>query len=147
MIYNSYKNRNGSWERYKKYYFEKLNNSTNSNYISSFNNKKFNDYLGEKFVRPIYVLVDTECGSSGESTMQALRQMSNVKVIGQNTMGSTHFGNQGLLILPSSRIQISMSTKFIKFQNGQFVEKIGHQPDIYVPDGKDALDYAINQIK
>ncbi|MCB0377900.1 MAG: hypothetical protein KDD33_05345 [Bdellovibrionales bacterium] len=145
MISKARNGSEGAWDRYEKHYREKLNNPPSKNYTSSFGTSSLNVSTSSgPYNKPVYVLIDSDCGSSGESSMQALRTLKNVKVVGQNTAGVTHFGNQGLLILPNSRIRISMSTKFIKFNDGSFVEKVGHKPDIEVPNGTNALEFVLN---
>ena len=144
MIAKSNGDHNNPWQRYIEHYQEMLKNPPQEKYTSTFHESYLNTRINEaSYNKPIYVLADASCGSSGESTLQALRTLKNVKVVGQNTAGTTHFGNQGLLILPHSRMEISMSTKFIKFNDGKFIEKAGHSPDISVPDGTDALDFAL----
>lgn len=141
------KSSKGALKKFRQIYEVKLNQPTTSKTNSYFNqNFNFFSVNGEKYLKPIYVLADGECGSAGESTLHALKQSANTKFVGQRTAGVTHFGNQGLLILGNSRIRVSMSTKFIHFLDGSFVEKKGHKPDIFVPNGEDALEFTLNKL-
>ncbi len=134
-----------AWLRYREMYEKKLNHPRQQENESpkeqSYSGIRENGYL-----KPIFVLADRACGSSGESTLLALKQLKNVITIGQNTAGTLHFGNQGLLLLPHSRIRVSMSTKIIKLNDGSFIEKTGFPPDLLLPDGQDALDYVVSKL-
>ena len=90
---------------------------------------------------PIYVLIDAVCGSSCESTLEALQMHPNVKTIGENTRGMIHFTNEGMIQLPESHLFVRMATKFNDYD--QFIEKVGHAPDVRVPKGQDAFDYLV----
>jgi len=88
---------------------------------------------------PVYVLIDAVCGSSCESTLEALQMHPNVKTVGENTRGMIHFTNEGMIQLPESHLFVRMATKFNDYD--QFIEKVGHAPDVRVPKGHDAFDY------
>lgn len=99
------------------------------------------------YPNPIYVLVDSDCGSSCESTLEALRAHPKTVVIGERTAGFVHFGNVGVLVLPSSRIFIGIPTKFNRYATGKFFDKVGFEPDVSVKAGEDALDVAVRALK
>lgn len=93
--------------------------------------------------KPIYLLIDGECASSGESTVDFFEYNPLVKRVGENTAGYIHFGNNGRVVLPNSGVAIQMAISFNRYRDGRFIEKIGIAPDIRVPAGKDALEYAV----
>ena len=134
----------GAWDKYKKLYYDKLATPHSGPYTTLSTNDNMSETIMTKpFTGPVYVLIDSDTRSSGESTTHAFKQLNNTTVVGQNSAGLTHFGNRGVLILPNSRIKVSLSTLFISFKNGDFIEKSGHKPEIRVPDGEDALTYLI----
>lgn len=95
---------------------------------------------------PVAVLIDAECASSCESTLDFLELHPNVITIGENTNGSIHFGNVGFIVLPSSKVVVQMASDFWKYQDGRFIEGQGHTPKIKVVPGNDAFDVAKAQL-
>jgi hypothetical protein len=91
------------------------------------------------FKNPIFIIMDQDAGSGAEEMIGVLEKHPNVILVGQPTSGTTHFGNAGVLLLPNSKIQVWLSTAFSKFRDGKFIERIGFQPKIVVPDGTDAM--------
>lgn len=96
----------------------------------------------ETYDKPIAVLIDADCGSTGELLAIALKNSSNVTVFGENSAGFLHFGNPGLLVLPYSKIMVEIPTTFKNFRKIEWLEKVGITPDIAVPSGKDAIESA-----
>jgi C-terminal processing protease CtpA/Prc len=94
------------------------------------------------YTKPIYLLVDRGCASSCESTVELFEDHPFAKMVGENTGGFVHFGNTGSVVLPNSKIVLSMATNYWKRRNG-FFEKSGYAPKIRVPYGSDALEYAL----
>lgn len=101
--------------------------------------------LSRAITFPVYVLVDRNCGSSCELTLEALENLPSVITVGENTTGVVQYGNVGALYLPSSHIVIRMPTQGAKYDDQRQVEKIGYSPKWKVPSGTDALDYTLNQ--
>lgn len=97
--------------------------------------------------RPIMVLIDNACSSACESVLDYLEGLPGLKKVGQNTGGFVHFGNMGKLVLPNSRIMISIATDFWEYKDHRYVEKIGYCPDIKVENGINALDIAKNELE
>lgn len=95
----------------------------------------------------IYILADADCGSSGETTLDALRSHPKAKFVGENTAGFLHYGNVGKIVLPNSKVQIQMGTQFIRYRDNQIFERVGFAPDLAVPPGNDALVWAIRDYK
>lgn len=104
--------------------------------------------LNERSYRgPIFILVDASCASSCESSMNALKSHPNARTVGENTAGYFHFGDVGKLLLPKSKIIMALPTKYDMYANGQMYDKVGFPPDIKVPNGKDAMKYAMDAIE
>ncbi|NUM88996.1 MAG: hypothetical protein HUU37_07315, partial [Bdellovibrionales bacterium] len=95
---------------------------------------------GEPYTGTIYVLQDSDCGSSCESLLEFLETNPRVVTVGENSAGSVHFGNVGMVVLPHSGIVVQIATDFWRYRDGRYVEKTGYAPHIRVPPGKDALD-------
>ena len=99
----------------------------------------------ESFGGSLWVLTDRRCGSSCENAVQLLSVHPRVKVIGHPTAGAIHYGQAGSLILPHSRLVVTIATQRVDLADGQFYEKVGFQPDILVSTGEDALDIALER--
>ncbi len=97
------------------------------------------DYPGK-----VYILADSRCASSCESSLQALKHHPQTKFIGQRTAGFIHFGNGGVLILPHSQIRLYIPTKYNEFEPGVFYDKKGLVPDVELKEGTDALNYVLS---
>ncbi len=103
--------------------------------------------LGKRAYRnTIYILADAACASSCESSLEVLRSHPNAKVVGENTGGFIHFGDVGLLRLPHSGIFVRIPTTYHQYPGGKIYDKIGWEPDLRVPAGRDALDWALDEI-
>lgn len=89
----------------------------------------------------IIVLADRECGSSGESSLEALVKHPNAKFFGENTAGKYHFGNVATLILPISKIAIGVASKYNAYNDNRNIDKVGLEPDVRTVSGEDALMY------
>ena len=62
--------------------------------------------------------------------------------MGENTVGSIHFGNNGTVVLKNSGVFAYISISYNQYYDGRFIEKIGITPKIKVPSGQDAMSYA-----
>jgi len=100
----------------------------------------------DAFSGPMYILMDRKCGSSCESSIDVFEPMPTVKLVGENSFGSLHFGNVGKLVLPNSKVIVQMATHANLFKNNRFTEKVGFEPDIKVPSGEDALKYLLKTL-
>ena len=99
------------------------------------------DWAFKGYKIPLYILMDSGCGSSCESSIDAFEYNPYVKKVGTNTAGTLHFGNISSLFLKHSRLHIQTPTHANFFRDGRFIEKTGIKPDISVPDGQDAFEY------
>jgi hypothetical protein len=104
-----------------------------------FEGKPFDPKRG--YTQRIYILVDRKTESSGESTLAILRTHPKAKVIGENTYGAIHFGNQGLMVLPESGITVRMGTHYLEDKDGKYYEVVGYPPDVRTPQGEDAINW------
>jgi hypothetical protein len=98
------------------------------------------------FTKPILVLIDKECVSSCESTLEALLLHPYTKTLGENSGGFLHFGNIGYLVLPNSQIEVKIATDFWVYKDGRYLEGIGYTPNI-LTTGQNALDKAKKQLE
>lgn len=81
---------------------------------------------------PVIVLVDNNCGSSGETAYNALRTIKNSIVIGTNTSGCESFGNVVNYVLPNSGIRFVYGTHLRSFSDPmENVDGKGFLPDIW----------------
>lgn len=81
---------------------------------------------------PILVLVDNNCGSSGESALLGLRSLRNSIVIGTNSSGCATFGNVKNYVLPNSGIHFVYGTDLRCFSNHmENIDGKGFLPDIW----------------
>ena len=81
----------------------------------------------------LIVLTDNAIGSSGDSFVSYLRQLTNMLIVGTNTQGVLVTGNVGSVSLPSSKAFIGFGTTLnIRPDLSQF-EGVGFMPDLWVP--------------
>lgn len=115
---------------------------------------KFREFNGEErktaitadcCQKPLYILIDRETMSSGESTALCFEDYPNVKYVGQATKGCIEFGNVGLIVLPYSKLCIQLSTHKNIFRDKRIFEKIGIQPDLLCQADQDALALVLSQ--
>ena len=99
-----------------------------------------------KTKKPVVILVDRDCGSSCELTVEALQGRPGILVVGQATAGAVHFREVGRVLLPHSHIVVNLGTKFVKYDDGRFIEKMGYKPDIELQNGQDALFEGLNRL-
>jgi len=105
-----------------------------------------------QFTRPVFLLTGRRCASSTEGLISAMRELPNVTVIGDTSMGA--IGNPKVFNLANGW-KFSVSTGMEYTAEGQDIEDIGIAPDIFVPAtkadflaGKDpVLDYALARFK
>ena len=95
---------------------------------------------------PILVLVDEYVASAGESTLNYLRAMDNVTVIGSNTTGAQLCGNVMDLFLPHSGTHFRFGSG-IGFQYDTSNKDFrGYEPDIWC-NPKDSLDAVMKMVE
>ena len=98
------------------------------------------------FKGEVFVLADSACASSCESSLEVIKRHPRARFVGQRTAGYIHFGNVGALVLPHSQIFVYIPTKYNEYADGAFYDKIGFEPDIKVQPGHDALDVVLSSL-
>lgn len=95
---------------------------------------------------PIILLVDDNCGSNGESMLEAVKTIDNVLVVGSNSSGYQLGGNGIEINLPYTQIPAYVGT-FIQFiKEIKNVDGIGYEPDVWC-NPQTALSASLNLIK
>ena len=94
----------------------------------------------------IFVLIDNNTCSSGESFTNMLTLGKRVVLVGTNTMGCLNFGNVNQLYLPNSGIRLRFGTNFSFYQSLEKTDGIGYSPDLWVEPG-DSLDAVVRLCK
>lgn len=97
----------------------------------------------EVFHPKVYVLVDRACASSCETTLQVLESLPGRVLVGENTFGAVEYGETGRVILPNSRVAVTLSTMNARFRDGRRIEKSGYAPNLRLVPGADALVHAL----
>lgn len=95
------------------------------------------------FVGKVAILVDGDCGSSCESSLESLRKAPHAKVFGERTGGYINFGNLSRFTLPHSGIRLGLPSKYNEYPGGAIYDKVGYAPDVEVKAGSDAFDAAL----
>ena len=89
--------------------------------------------------KPVIILVDNNCGSSGESALNGMKTIRNSIVIGTNSAGCETFGNVRSYALPNSGINFVYGTDLRCFSSKmENIDGKGFLPDIWC-DPADAL--------
>lgn len=99
------------------------------------------------FAKPIYVLVDQYCASSCEIMLDALEMHPYATSIGTKTAGAVKYGNPVLLTLPSSFVDVFISTSYIEYVDKRNIERKGYKPKVFLGADEDAMKKAISLIK
>ncbi|MBU7027956.1 MAG: hypothetical protein HXS48_13555 [Theionarchaea archaeon] len=94
----------------------------------------------------IIVLTDSDIWSSGELFINFLRQVENVVIVGENTVGATVFGWKTLHQLPHSKLRVRCGCALYYPSDLHCIEEEGLFPDLWVPPS-DVLDYVITAIQ
>ncbi len=90
------------------------------------------------FKKPIVLLVDRRCGSSGETSLDCFEYHPYAITVGEPTAGCCQLGNMGFFFLSHSKICITMPTQYREYHDGRSVEVVGIQPSVTVEKGEDA---------
>lgn len=88
---------------------------------------------------PIIVLVDNQCGSSGESMLNYLRSMKNVLIVGTNSAGYQLCGNIHGYSLPHTGMPFDFGTSLSLYFDDENVDYKGYEPDVWCSSDR-ALD-------
>jgi len=94
----------------------------------------------------ILVLMDSDCGSSGESALNTLRCMDNVVVVGSQSGGWQLGGNGREYFLPHSGLIVCVPQALNLFYDGANVDGKGYAPDLWC-DPSTSLDALLNMVE
>jgi len=96
--------------------------------------EELEDMIGQRnsiYKSTIVLWINKFCASACETFVEKLSQLTNVIVVGENTMGALHFGNPTTFELPYSKIQITLPYRFETYDNDA-PEGVGYSPDIHI---------------
>ncbi|SDC18738.1 S41 family peptidase [Acinetobacter boissieri] len=94
----------------------------------------------------VVVLIDENCGSSGEEFVKSVRQNPRVVTMGQNTYGALDASNVREKQTPSKKLYIWYATTYVHRRAGQEIDNIGIPPSIKLPKPVDQQAYD-NEVK
>lgn len=95
---------------------------------------------------PIIVLMDSRCGSSGESALTFAKTMDNVIVIGSNSAGYQLCGNVYDYSLPRTGITACFGVSISLYGSMDNVDYKGYEPDLWC-NPKTALQSVLNMVE
>jgi hypothetical protein len=89
----------------------------------------------------VAVLIDHECGSSGEQFLLDLRQSRNVKLLGRPTGGVLDYSNVRPHLLPSGEHVLWCASSRSLRLPGYPIDGIGVAPDVFLPSPHNAAEW------
>ncbi len=92
------------------------------------------------FQGKVMLLIDRACGFGLRDYAPSLEALPRRVLEGENTRGAITYGEVGRVVLPHSRVWVTLSTMRVKFRDKRDLEKKGFTPNIRVDEGRDALD-------
>ena len=95
---------------------------------------------------PVIVLMDSRCGSSGESALTFAKTMNNVIVIGSNSAGYQLCGNVYDYSLPCTGITACFGVSISFYGSMGNVDYKGYEPDLWC-NPKTALQSVLNMVE
>ena len=95
---------------------------------------------------PVIVLMDSRCGSSGESALTFAKTMNNVIVIGSNSAGYQLCGNVYDYSLPRTGITACFGVSISLYGSMDNVDYKGYEPDLWC-NPKTALQSVLNMVE
>ena len=95
---------------------------------------------------PVIVLMDSRCGSSGESALTFAKTMDNVIVIGSNSAGYQLCGNVYDYSLPRTGITACFGVSISFYGSMGNVDYKGYEPDLWC-NPKTALQSVLNMVE
>lgn len=95
---------------------------------------------------PVIVLMDSRCGSSGESALTFAKTMDNVIVIGSNSAGYQLCGNVYDYSLPCTGITACFGVSLRFYGSMDNVDYKGYEPDLWC-NPKTALQSVLNMVE
>ncbi len=105
------------------------------------------EYEKAMYEGTLYMLVNSDTGSSGESAVLYARSVKNLVLIGENTMGCNTFGNIASYVLANSGIVCRVPNMINLCKNPEDCQEgKGFEPDFWV-DSIDVEEEVIKWIK
>ena len=95
---------------------------------------------------PVIVLMDSRCGSSGESALTFAKTMNNVIVIGSNSAGYQLCGNVYDYSLPRTGITACFGVSISLYGSMDNVDYKGYEPDLWC-NPKTSLQSVLNMVE
>ena len=95
---------------------------------------------------PVIVLMDSRCGSSGESALTFAKTMDNVIVIGSNSAGYQLCGNVYDYSLPRTGITACFGVSISLYGSMDNVDYKGYEPDLWC-NPKTSLQSVLNMVE
>ena len=95
---------------------------------------------------PVIVLMDSRCGSSGESAMTFAKTMDHVIVVGSNSAGYQLCGNVHDYSLPRTGITACFGVSLSFYGSMDNVDYKGYEPDLWC-NPKTALQSVLNMVE
>lgn len=95
---------------------------------------------------PVIVLMDSRCGSSGESALTFAKTMDNVIVIGSNSAGYQLCGNVYDYSLPRTGITACFGVSISLYGSMDNVDYKGYEPDLWC-DPKTSLQAVLSMVE
>ena len=89
------------------------------------------------YTKPVYILVNEHSFSAASVFTSAFKGLSNVKIVGTTTDGSS--GNSTVMHLTHSKIRVKLSTMLSFQRNGKTLDGNGTKPDISIPEDKEQV--------
>ena len=99
------------------------------------------------FRHRFFVLIDRQCASACETTLQALEGLPGRVLVGENTYGAVAYGQVGMVILPHSHVAVQLAMRATIYRDERNPEKVGYAPQIEVPPGQDALTAVLSRLR
>ena len=90
-----------------------------------------------QYIKPIYILINEHSFSAATVFTSAFKGLSNVKIVGVTTDGSS--GNSKKMNLKHSNIRVKISTMLSFQRNGKTLDGNGTKPDIYIPEDEEQV--------
>lgn len=141
-----------SLEEEEKKLFDNSNTVSKSTYAKRYlqsneqENIKYNDYRNLPFPSWIFILIDGACRSACEEAVLMLKTHPLARTIGKPTAGSFQFDRVGAVVLPNSKVEVFIPTRYFRLEGKEDHEvSRGITPDLLVEDGKDAMEAAVNE--
>lgn len=94
----------------------------------------------------IFVLMDQNVASSGETFIWNMRTAENVIFVGSNTQGASLVLNNSIYYLPNSGVPVYFGSGMFFHESYENIDGIGIQPDLWV-DPKNALELVCKLIE